>query len=130
MKKNILFCIVLLATSGAIAQDVAIGSWKDHLSYKNAISVSEGNGKVYCATQGGVFIYNKADNSMERLSKVNGLSDVEASNLSFNSYNNKVLIAYKNSNLDILENTTITNIAEIKQKNIIGNKSINNIYFV
>ena len=119
MKKNILFLIVILVTSKLIAQDVAIGNWKDHLSYKNAISVSEGNGKVYCATKGGVFILNKADNSMERLSKVNGLSDVEATNLSFNTFNNKLLIVYKNSNIDIIQNNVITNLSEIKRKNII-----------
>lgn len=130
MKKNILFFAFLLITSTIIAQDVAIGNWRDHLSYKDAISVSEGNGKVYTATKGGVFVFNKSDNTIERLSKVNGLSDVEATTLSFNSYNNKLLIAYKNSNIDIIDNNMISNISEIKRKNIIGNKSINNIYFV
>ncbi|OFY87245.1 MAG: hypothetical protein A3F72_17250 [Bacteroidetes bacterium RIFCSPLOWO2_12_FULL_35_15] len=129
MKKSVLIFSTLLISSGIIAQDMAIGNWRDHLSYKDGISVSEGNGKVYCATKGGVFVFNKSDNSTDRLSKVNGLSDVEASTLSFNSYNNKLLIAYKNSNIDIIENNIITNLSEIKRKNILGNKSINNIYF-
>jgi hypothetical protein len=112
------------------SQDIAIGEWKEHLSYKNAISVAEGNGKVYCATTSGVFFLNKGDNSMERLTKVNGLSDVEPCVINFNPYDNKVLIAYKNSNIDIIENSTITNISDIKRKSIIGNKAINNIYFI
>jgi hypothetical protein len=128
IQKLLLFCSVFFSLN-IIAQNVPIGGWKEHLSYKNAISVAEGNGKVYCATKGGIFILNKSDNSMERLSKVNGLSDVEASVLNFNPYNNKLLIAYKNSNMDIVSDGTVTNISDIKRKSIIGNKAINNIYY-
>ena len=113
------------------AQNIPIGGWEDHLSYKSAISVAEGAGKVFCATQSGFFIYKKSDNSMERLSKVNGLSDVEVNNVNFNPYNNKAILIYKNSNLDIIDNSgAITNIPDIKRKNIVGNKSINNVYFI
>lgn len=113
------------------AQDIAIGEWKEHLNYKHAISVSEGNGKTYCATTSGIFILNKSDNSMQRMSKVNGLSDVEASVLNFNKSNNKLLIAYKNSNMDIVQSDgRIVNIADIKRKPIIGNKTIYSIYFI
>ena len=112
------------------AQNVPIGHWNEHLSYRNGVCVAEGNGKVYCATTSGIFVLNKSDNSTQRLSKVNGLSDIEATVLNFNKNNNKLLIGYKNSNIDIISNSTIINIADIKNKSIIGNKSINNIYFI
>lgn len=131
MKKNILFFISLLFAQLITAQNVGIRQWKDYLSYKNAVSVAEGGGKVYCATRSGIFTFNKSDNSIERLSKVNGLADVEATVLNYNKFSNKLLIAYKNSNIDIIDNTgTITNLADIKRKSILGNKSINNIYFI
>ena len=130
MKLFIVFLSAVFLFHLGIAQDVAIGEWKEHLSYKNAVSVAEGNGKVYCATKSGIFILNKSDNSMDRLSKVNGLSDVEPAVLNLNTYNNKLLIAYTNSNIDILDNGTIINIGDIKRKPIIGNKAINNIYFI
>ncbi|MDQ3046433.1 MAG: hypothetical protein M3R27_02720 [Bacteroidota bacterium] len=114
----------------AFSQDVAIGSWKDHLSYTSALAVAEGDNKVFCVTRGGVFVLNKNDNSLERLSKVNSLSDVEATNVNFNPYNNKVVIVYKNSNVDLLQNGQIINLPDIKNKPILGNKSINNIYFI
>ncbi len=131
MKKNILFFIILLFAQFITGQNIGIGQWKDHLSYKNGISVSEGGGKVFCATKSGIFLFNKSDNSIERLSKVNGLADVEANVLNYNKYSNKLLIAYKNSNIDIIDNNgTIVNLADIKRKAILGNKSINNIYFI
>jgi hypothetical protein len=129
MKKlSILFLFLSFYFTG-IAQQVPIGGWQEHLSYKNAISVAEGNGMVYCATTSGIFSFRKMDNSMTRLSKINGLSDVEAVVLNVNPGNGKVLIAYKNSNIDLLGNGTIINIQDIKTKPIIGNKSINNITF-
>ena len=130
MKHILLFCTTILLTQSLIGQNVAIGQWQDHLSYKSAISVAEGNGKVYCATTSGIFILNKSDNSLERLSKVNGLSDVDPAVLNYNPYNNKLLVAYKNANLDLIKNNAIINIADVKRKPIIGNKSINNIYFI
>jgi hypothetical protein len=130
MTRILLLFSILFSSSFTFGQDVPIGGWKEHLSYKSALSVSEGNGKVYVATTSGIFSLNKSDNSMDRMSKVNGLSDIEATVLNFNPYNNKLLIAYKNSNIDIISNGTITNISDIKRKSIIGNKSINNIYFI
>jgi hypothetical protein len=130
MKKISLLLSFLLLTALISAQTVAIGDWQEHLSYKNAISVTEGNGLVYCATASGVFFFRKTDNSMTRLSKVNSLSDVEATVVKFNAYNNKVIVTYKNSNLDIIENSNVINISDIKRKSIVGNKLINNITFI
>jgi hypothetical protein len=131
MKRQILLFSFMLFAGCLLGQAVAIGGWKEHLSYKNAVSVAEGNGKVYCATKSGIFILNKGDNSLERISKVSGLSDVEAVVLNFNKHNNKLIIAYQNSNIDIVEsNNAIINISDIKRKSIIGNKSINGIYIL
>ncbi|MCX6296736.1 MAG: hypothetical protein NTX97_11855 [Bacteroidetes bacterium] len=130
MRKICLLLPFLFFVSFLSAQQTPIGGWQEHLSYKNALSVAEGNGFVYCVTTSGIFNYRKADNSMNRLSKVNGLSDIEGLVVNVNPYNGKVLIAYKNSNLDIVNNSIIVNISDIKRKSIIGNKSINNIYFI
>ena len=128
--RKIFLLIVFILSKSVFPQDIAIGEWKDHLCYKNALSVAEGNSKVYCGTKGGVFVLNKNDNSIERLTKVNGLSDVEPHMLNFNTYNNKLIIAYNNANIDIVDGKTIYNISDIKRKSIIGNKLINNIYFI
>ncbi len=130
MKKISLLIPYLFVTSFLFAQQIPIGAWQEHLSYRNALSVAEGNGLVYCVTSSGIFNFKKSDNAMSRLSKVNGLSDIEGVVVSFNPYNSKFLIAYKNSNIDIIESNAIVNISDIKRKSIIGNKSINGIYFI
>jgi hypothetical protein len=130
MKKISLLIPFLFIASFLFAQQIPIGGWQEHLSYRNALSVAEGNGLVYCVTTSGIFNFKKSDNSMSRMSKVNGLSDIEGVVVSFNPYNGKFLIAYKNSNIDIIESNGIVNISDIKRKPIIGNKSINGIYFI
>lgn len=130
MKKISLLLPFLLIVAFLSGQQIPIGGWQEHLSYKSAISVAEGNGLVYCLTTSGIFNFRKADNSTNRLSKVNGLSDIEGVVVNYNSYNNKFLIAYKNSNIDIIETSQIINIPDIKRKPIIGNKAINNIHYI
>lgn len=129
--RKILFILALsfIVIISPSQNNIALGQWQEYLSYKKAISVTATNGRVYCAAKGGVFWFSMLDNSLHHLSKLNGLSDIEAVKVKFNSSNKKVLIAYKNTNLDIIEeNGTIVNIPDIKNKPLFGNKVINTIF--
>jgi len=111
-----------------IAQ-LAIGQWRDHLSYKKGISVTQNDSLIYCATESGIFSLNKYDNAIERLSKISGLSDVGVNTIRYNDYNSTLLIAYKNANIDLVSDNTIYNISDIKRAIITGVKTLNNIHF-
>lgn len=129
MRKFLTSFILLSFFSTSIAQEIPIGAWQDHLSYSDAISVTEGNSVFYCATNSALFIYDKSDQSIERLSLVNSLSDVGISRIKFNPHNDKIVVAYINGNVDIIdENKNVTNISYIKNSNISGDKAINDIY--
>jgi hypothetical protein len=123
--QNTLIGFFLFATH-VMGQGVALGQWSDYLPNNKGIRVTQLNGKVYCATQYGVVILNKEDNSIERLSRSNGLSDINISSIASNS--NTVIIAYKDGNIDLIKNGEITNFSEIKRSNAIqGAKRIYNI---
>lgn len=100
-----------------------------HLSYKEGIAVTQGNGKIYCAAKGGLYAYNQSDNSLELMSKLTGISDVSITAINFDALTNTLVVAYKNANVDLIQNGVITNLPDIKIKSIQGNKSINNIFF-
>jgi hypothetical protein len=104
--------------------------WSDHLPYAKTISVAECDHKIYCATPYSMFYYNKDDHSVNRLSKVNGLSDVGINVIAYNSTYNTLLVAYSNANIDLIKDDSIINFSGIKQMQIIGNKTINNILFI
>lgn len=110
------------------AQEIPVGTWKDELPYLNAKSVVQSANKIYCATDVSLFSVDKTDLSTEKLSKVNGLSDIGFSVLHFDTIRNQLIIAYSSSNIDILTESGVFNIADIKRKNIVGNKSIASIF--
>ena len=128
--KKVLFLFFLIQSLFSYSQEIPIGQWRDHLSYRSAIAVAKGNNKVYCATEGALFSYNISDNSTERINKINGLSDVKINNIGFNNYNNTLLIAYQNANVDLLSNSSVYNLADIKREPDLGNKMINDVFFL
>lgn len=107
---------------------VAIGQWREHLPYRQGISVAYAGNKTYCATESGLYSTNHEDNSLERLSKINGLSDVGFSSLAYDNSTNTLVIAYSNTNVDLIQDNTVYNLPDIKNKPILGNKTINNIH--
>jgi hypothetical protein len=121
--------LVLLLPSVSQSQ-IAIGQWRDHLPYSKTISVADAGNLVYCATPYSLFYLDKAENSVQRLTKVNGLSDIGISTIAYNETYKTLLIAYTNANIDLVKGNTIVNISDIKRKPILGNKNINNIMFI
>jgi hypothetical protein len=108
----------------------AIGEWTDYQSYAHAEDLVDTGDKIYCVTEGGLFSYSKTDNSIQKLSGINGLSDVGVRRLAYNKENNLLLIIYQNANIDIMKGNEIFNLSDIKRKSIAGDKTINNVLFV
>jgi hypothetical protein len=124
-----LLFILLFAGIGN-AQTLPIGGWRTHLPYQKCKSVTGSNSSIWAATDNGLFKLNKSDNTLERITKIDGLSDLSIGRIAFNPYNNILFVGYENGNIDLIEGTTITNISDIKRASIIGSKTINNIYFI
>ncbi len=122
--KNIILLLALPLC--CLSQDVNIGSWKNYLSYSSASYIAEAENKIYCVADSGLFFIRKEDNSINRISKVTGLSDVDVKQVAY-CYNSKAtIITYANCNIDIIKNEIIINISDIKRQDIIG-KNITNI---
>ncbi len=113
----------------SIQAQPAIGEWTDYQSYATAKNVVNAGDKVYCVTEGGLFSYDKTDNSIQKMSGISGLSDTGIERIAYNKENNILLIAYQNANIDILVGNKIFNLSDIKRKQIPADKTINNILF-
>ncbi|MCC7051556.1 MAG: hypothetical protein IT239_07255 [Bacteroidia bacterium] len=128
MRKVVFLIIIVFVSHLLFAQEIAIGQWRVHLPYSNCISVAAVKNKIYAATPTGMFSYNKEDNSIIRLSRINGLSDLSINILTTDDARNQLLIGYGNGNIDIIENDgNIVNLSDIKRKSFAANKTINNI---
>lgn len=109
-------------------QSVGVGQFSDHLPYNEGNSLCISNDKVYVISGQGLFTYDLADNSIETLSKVNKLSDLGASSISYSQKHDVVIIGYSTGNIDLIINNQVLNIPDIKRTPIQGFKSINEIY--
>lgn len=128
----IVFLFITVSVSAQL-QLPPIGQWREHLPYNSAIDVTAGSDKVYCATPYSLFTVNVTDNpiaigSIERLSRVTGLNETGISAIKYDEVNDKLFIAYSNSNIDIIYRNDIYNVPDIKRSVIIGDKNIYNIY--
>jgi hypothetical protein len=120
--------LILMGFSGLSAQEAGLGTWRTHLPYRDVVDVALVHSSVYAATPYSMFIYNQEDNSVSLFDKVKGLSDVGINKIAFNPAVDALLVAYSNANLDVVyPNGSVVNISDIRDKEILGNKTINNI---
>ncbi len=125
---TILFAFSFLAFHSLLAQSFSIGSWREHLPYLQGKVVALSPSRVFCATQDGLFSYEKGDNSLNRFSKLNGLNDFGISSIVYSETYHELIIAYNNTNIDLLnDENKILNLSDIKRKNIPGSKVINQL---
>ncbi len=123
----LLFCII--PTYVFFAQ-IPVGQWRTHLPYAQGLYVEPAANRIYCLTLGGLFYLNSTDNSISKLDKTNGLSDVTITAIKYIPDKDVLVIGYDNGNIDLIKGNQIINISDIKQKNIIGKKSINTISYL
>jgi len=130
LQKIFLLILLSLLVNTGFSQPVGIGQWRDQLPWSDCISVAEAGSKIYCATPYALFYFDKDDNSVQRLSKINLLSDIGINTISYSSDYQTLVIAYSNANIDLIKDNAVINISDIKRSTILGNKTINNIYFI
>jgi len=117
------YCKITLAQSPI----PPIGYWRDHLNYSDTRQVVKGD-KIYAATATHVFAID-ANKEYETYSKINSLNDLGVSGICWDAATEQLLIAYQNSNLDVLDVKGRTkNIGDILRSNFPGNKIIRNLY--
>lgn len=119
--------IFLILIANAVTAQIPVGSWRTHLPANNALHLAYSPGKVYCTTGENLFSYNLGDNSIETLSKINGLSDFGASAIAYAEQLKILVIGYDNGNIDILKGKEVINISDLKKKSIPASKMINHI---
>lgn len=114
-----------------MAQDgVGIGNWRTHMPYQNVIGVETLGTTVYAATDYELFTYDKEDGSIRILNKINKLSDIGISKISRCPELDLLVVAYTSANIDLIDKQgNVSNMSDIKDKNILGNKTINNVTF-
>lgn len=120
--------IVFFVFSYVLEAQIPVGSWRLHLPCSNATHLAYSPAKVYCTTGESLFSYNLKDNSVEKLSKITGLSDFGVSAIAYSQEKGVLVIGYSNGNIDIVHDKRVFNIPDLKNKSLATLKSINHIF--
>ncbi|NCU02873.1 MAG: hypothetical protein GXC73_02705 [Chitinophagaceae bacterium] len=129
MKTIAVYLFLFLFCSSLTAQLVPIGQWREHLDYRSGKKAAATGDRIFVATNFAVYSVAVADGEITRLSKVSGLHDVGVRTINYQSSSQKLLIAYNNSNLDVLYRNDVISIPDIFRSTIAGDKTIYNISF-
>ena len=129
--KHLLILILFMGSLNLVAQDgVGIGEWRTHMPYQQVIDVELAGHKAYAATNYELFVYDDEDGSITILNKINSLSDIGIATIRRNPTLDLLMVAYTNTNIDLVDaDGEVYNMSDIKDKTILGNKTINNITF-
>ncbi len=105
------------------------GTWQYYFSYSNAIKAINTGNKIYCATDGGLFFIDLTDNSLNKITTSDGLSDIGIQTLAWNESKKLLMIVYKNSNIDLITDNKVINLSDLKRKLLPGDKTVYNVLF-
>ena len=120
---------LIIGTSLSAQLDFGIGEWKSHLPQQLGRKVTQSPNKIIYANRWNLILIDKEDLSVDFLTKVDGLSDMGIGEIQYDQFNDQLIVAYSNSNIDIIREDHIVNIPNIKSNtNIPGDKTIYNIY--
>lgn len=128
--KYLMFFFLTYLSFFANAQEIyGIEEWKFHFPYNKTTSLTNADNRIYVATANSIFFFDKDDNNLQKLTKQDGLSDIEISAIEYSKKNKTLLIAYKSGIIDLLiSEKTFIRIDDIFRANIVGSKKINHIF--
>lgn len=125
-----LACIALMVSVFAtVSAQVGIGKWQDHFSFRTTYRVIPAKERIYVQGALGLFYYDTEDQTINKFTKVEGLTDVGISTTAYDPATGYLAVAYRNSNLDIVRNDRVYNLSDIKRSDIPGDKTIYSIRF-
>lgn len=119
------FVVVCGIVSG---QDIPVGTWRQHVSFFDIHSIALSPDKVYAAVDNGIMVVDLGDESISTITKLDGLSNINITQIAFDPVRKQVLMTYADGDIDIIKDNEIINFNTLKNATTIsGSKRINHI---
>lgn len=126
--KRAVVLIWMLAALSCMAQ-VGVGQWRDYLSCNRIGGVAVAPDAVYAAAPMGLMAVDRHTGETSRLNKTTILNDVGVAEIAYDDVSGYLVVAYTNSNLDLVRKGKVSNLSDIRRSDIPGDKGINSIRF-
>jgi hypothetical protein len=128
MTKKILSLLLIFFAADTNAQEIPIGEWRLHVSYDQIIDIDFLDNKVFAATEMGIAVFDRNDQSFTSLNKLNGLTGSGITAIGADPSSNQLIIGYEDSNIDLVTPEGFENYTILRDLNTItGSKRINDI---
>ena len=103
--------------------------WKAYLSYYDPTEIVEGEGKtIYVLASGGLYSYDRSDQSLTTYDKISGLSDCGIAHIGWSQKAKRLVIVYDDYNIDLLaSNGEVVNIADYQNYSTTDTKTVNGV---
>ena len=103
---NRLLCVLIsLMPLLLVSQDYS-DLWDGHFSYLNIKDISQGNDKIYAASENTVFICDIESEEISTLSTINGLSGESITTIHYSEVYELLLIGYENGLIEIVSDNS------------------------
>ncbi len=122
LTKVIYFLLLLFLNLYVVAQQIPVGAWRTHLSYRSAHALAITPEKVYVGTDHGVFYFDKQSGDVITLSKTNGLSTIQVADMIYSATYDILLIIYTDGQLDLIKDDKIFSVSTLKNSLTINDK--------
>ena len=103
--------------------------WKAYLSYYDPTEIVEGEGKtIYVLASGGLYRYDRSDQSLTTYDKISGLSDCGIAHIGWSQKARRLVIVYDDYNIDLLApNGDVVNMPGYQNYSTTDTKTVNGI---
>jgi len=121
MFKRILFILLALVSFKGFSQDFST-LWQGYFSYFEIRDVTQGNDKVFAASENAIFSYDLTTNEIETITTVDGLSGESISTIKYSEDFDVLVIGYETGLIEIVftSDSEILSVVDILEKESIA----------
>ncbi|SDK75487.1 Por secretion system C-terminal sorting domain-containing protein [Catalinimonas alkaloidigena] len=125
-----LFCSFPFLAQAQSTGNIPVGTWRTHQSYQSLTDVVSAGSRIYAAARGAFFYVDLEDNSFHPLSRIDGFTGVDITDLKYHKDLDVVVVAYASGNIDLIKGgNEIININAIaRSESVVGGRAINQIH--
>lgn len=124
----VIICSYTLGANIVLAQNnTPVLTWRSHLSYNNIIDISSSSENLYVAAENALFYVDQDDFSINKITKTDGLSDVEIGAIYYDEDSDLLIVGYANGNIDLIYENELINISTLKEASLVGEKKFYDI---
>jgi ligand-binding sensor domain-containing protein len=127
--KIFLLSLLFMSVHFLPAQNIPVGSWRNHSDYSSTQLVAQLGERIFAAGPNGLFYYDKEDESINTISTTTGLSGLQITALTTIPEDNMLVIGYQDGTLDLLDaDLNISSFQGIRNADITESKKINTLF--